>query len=101
MIEPTQLGLEIGSAGGIGAVTGFLAKKIAKVIALIIGAQLMLFKFLESRGILIVNWDKLSGSMTDAGDVMQEQQTWVETTISTIGVGGGFAGGFLLGFRQG
>jgi uncharacterized membrane protein (Fun14 family) len=46
------LGLQMGGSALIGAIIGFTAKKVAKIIAVIIGLELVLFKFLESRGIL-------------------------------------------------
>lgn len=100
-LDITQLGLEIGGSAAIGAVIGFAAKKVAKVIAVIIGIELILFKFLESRGILEVNW----GRIVDMGEQGAQQapqaaQGLVETFIGTVGVGVGFAGGFALGFKK-
>lgn len=102
-IEPTQLGIEFGSGAVIGALIGFAAKKVAKLIALLIGFQLVLFKFLESRGILIVNWDKLNGTAIDATSLSASQTppSWLMTILSTVSVGAGFAGGFFVGFRKG
>lgn len=100
-LDITQLGMEMGGSAVIGGVIGFAAKKVAKLIAIIIGLELILFKFLESRGVLQVNWGKL----VDAGEGAAEQapqatQSLVETFISTAGVGIGFAGGFALGFKK-
>ncbi|PSP62516.1 hypothetical protein BRC76_04390, partial [Halobacteriales archaeon QH_8_67_36] len=50
-----QIGLELGTGAVIGGIIGFAAKKIAKLIAIIVGLELALFKFLETRGILEVN----------------------------------------------
>lgn len=98
-----QLGLEFGSGAVIGALIGFTAKKVAKVVAIIIGLELALFKFLESRGILSVDWAALSGGLVSAGDaaVSQTPPSWLMTILSTLSITGGFAGGFLLGFRRG
>ncbi len=52
-----QMGLEFGGGGLIGGIIGFAAKKVAKLIAVIVGIELALFKFLETRGILEVNWN--------------------------------------------
>jgi uncharacterized membrane protein (Fun14 family) len=97
----TQLGFEIGGAGAIGFLIGFAAKKVAKVIAIIIGIQLVIFKFLESRGILQVDWNRLSQGLVKAGETSQEKgQDWIMTFVSTAGVGAGFVGGFFLGFKK-
>jgi uncharacterized membrane protein (Fun14 family) len=102
-IDPQQLGIEFGTGGAIGGIIGFAAKKIAKVVAVIIGLELALFKFLESRGILTVDWDKLTSGFIEAGqDAAQgAPPSWVQTILSTLSVGAGFTGGFLLGFRRG
>ena len=102
-IDPQQLGIEFGTGGVIGGIVGFAAKKIAKIVAVIVGLELALFKFLESRGILTVDWDKLSAGFLKASqDAAQgAPPSWVQTILSTLSVGAGFTGGFLLGFKKG
>jgi len=102
-IDPKQLGIEFGTGGVIGGIIGFAAKKIAKIIAVIVGLELALFKFLESRGILTVDWDKLSAGFLKASqDAAQgAPPSWIQTILSTLSVGAGFTGGFLLGFKKG
>jgi len=102
-LDPTQLGLEFGSGAVIGGIIGFAAKKVAKIIAVIVGLELALFKFLESRGILSVDWERLT-----AGFVETTQQAangtppnWISTILSTLSVSAGFTGGFLAGFKKG
>lgn len=100
-LDMTQLGLEVGGSGALGLLIGFAAKKIAKVIAVIVGAELVLFKYLESRGILSVDWNRLTAGLTKASETGTKQaQSWVETFISTAGVGAGFVGGFAVGFKK-
>ena len=102
-IDPQQLGLEFGSGAVVGGVIGFAAKKIAKLLAVIVGLELALFKFLESRGILTVDWNRLTAGVLQAGETAQSgtPPSWVTTILSTLSVGAGFTGGFLLGFRKG
>lgn len=100
-VDLPSLGLQMGGSALLGAVIGFAAKKIAKVIAVIVGLQLVVFKFLESRGVISVNWERLSNSTAGAPDAVTDAgQTLVETFISTAGIGASFAGGFLLGFKK-
>ncbi|MEF8827379.1 MAG: FUN14 domain-containing protein, partial [Halapricum sp.] len=67
----------------------------------IIGLELVLFRFLESRGILTVDWNRLTAGIAKASETGKEQgQDWLMTFISTAGVGAGFAGGFFLGFKR-
>lgn len=101
-IDMTQLGIEFGTGAAIGGVTGFAAKKIAKIIAFIVGLELALFKFLESRGIMTVNWEKLGATFLKAGDAATgAPPSWLQSILSTLSVGAGFSGGFFLGFKRG
>jgi uncharacterized membrane protein (Fun14 family) len=103
-LDPKQLGLEFGTGGLIGLLIWFAAKKVAKIIAIIVGLELALFKFLESKGILVVDWDRISGGLLSTGEkatgsgLMAE---WIEPIISTLSIGAGFTGGFLIGFKKG
>jgi uncharacterized membrane protein (Fun14 family) len=96
----TQLGFEMGGAALMGGLIGFAAKKVAKLIAVIIGLQLIVFRYLESRGILTVDWERLSAGIIQAGERSQEGVSWLTTLVSTAGVGVGFTGGFLVGFKR-
>jgi uncharacterized membrane protein (Fun14 family) len=102
-LDPTQLGLEFGSGAVIGGIIGFAAKKVAKLIAIIVGLELALFKFLESRGILTVDWERLSAGLleTTQGAADGTPPDWLSTILSTLSVSAGFTGGFLVGFKKG
>lgn len=101
-IDIPGLGMSMGSSALIGGIIGFTAKKVAKIIAVIVGLELVLFKFLESRGILQVNWEELGGAFeVFAKDAGEQTQSLVETFINTAGVGGGFVAGFYVGFQRG
>jgi uncharacterized membrane protein (Fun14 family) len=102
-IDFAQLGLDVGGGAVIGGIIGFAAKKLAKVIAVIIGLELALFKFLESQRILTVDWERLSAGLIGAGEAATAQTppNWVMTILSTLSISAGFTGGFLLGFKKG
>jgi len=102
-INLQQLGLELGSGAVVGGIIGFAAKKVAKIVAIIIGLELALFKFLETRGVLEVNWGKITGAASNATDTATGTETpsWITSILSTLPVGAGFTGGFLLGFKRG
>jgi uncharacterized membrane protein (Fun14 family) len=102
-IDPTSLGLEFGTGAVIGGIIGFAAKKVAKLIAVIIGIELALFKFLESRGILQVDWSRLGATFMEAGQAATSDTppSWLSTLLSTLSISAGFTGGFLLGFKRG
>jgi uncharacterized membrane protein (Fun14 family) len=102
-INLQQLGLELGSGALIGGIIGFAAKKVAKLVAVIVGLELALFKFLESRGIITVDWERLTAGFVQASQdaASGAPPSWVQTVLSTLSVSAGFTGGFLLGFRRG
>jgi uncharacterized membrane protein (Fun14 family) len=101
-IDPQQIGIEAGTGAVIGGLIGFAAKKIAKIIAVIIGIELALFRFLETKGYMTVNWDKISGGILSGGQQAADASgTWLNAIISTLSIGAGFTGGFLVGFKRG
>jgi len=102
-IDPTSLGIEFGSGAVIGGIIGFAAKKIAKLIAVLVGIELAAFKFLESRGIITVDWDRLTAGFIKASRdaASGAPPSWISTILSTLSVSAGFTGGFMLGFRRG
>lgn len=101
-IDPKQLGIEAGSGAIIGGIIGFAAKKVAKIIAVLVGIELALFKFLESRGILTVDWEKLTSGVIGASQdaASGTPPSWLETILSTLSVSAGFTGGFFLGWKK-
>ncbi|MFB6139142.1 MAG: FUN14 domain-containing protein [Halosimplex sp.] len=102
-----QVGLELGSGAVIGGLIGFTAKKVAKIIAVLVGAELALFKFLESQHILTVDWERLTAGLVDAGTAASDAATAnqppgvVMSLLSVLPVSAGFTGGFLVGFKRG
>jgi len=102
-----QIGLELGTGAVIGGLIGFAAKKVAKVIAVLVGVQLAVFKFLESRDILIVDWKRLSAGLVNASQAATDAATanqppsLLASLLSVIPVSAGFTGGFLVGFKRG
>jgi uncharacterized membrane protein (Fun14 family) len=123
-LDPLSLGLEVGGGGILGFLTGYAAKKVVKIVAILIGAQLALFKFLETRGVLDVHWEALytgaanttkaaanvtiGGNKTGnaTGNATAEGAGAAggglfESFLSMLPVGGGFAAGALIGFKKG
>jgi uncharacterized membrane protein (Fun14 family) len=102
-IDPQQLGLEFGGGVVVGGLVGFAAKKLAKVVALLVGLQLALFKLLESREILTVDWGRLTAGLAGTAESAASgtPPSWVMTILSMLSISAGFTGGFLLGFRRG
>ncbi|MFP4188909.1 MAG: FUN14 domain-containing protein, partial [Halobacteriales archaeon] len=86
-----------------------------------IGAQLALFKFLETRGVLEVNWEALytgaantttaaanatmggnsTGNASNTTSQAAGGSGLFESLLSMLPVGGGFTAGALIGFKKG
>ena len=100
-----RIGLELGGGALIGGIIGFAAKKIAKLVAIIVGLELALFKFLETRGVLEVNWQAIGGAAqnttSSAGAAAGQPPSWITSLLSALPVSAGFTGGFFVGFKQG
>jgi len=101
-----QMGLELGTGAVIGGIIGFAAKKVAKIIAVLVGLELALFKFLESREIITVDWGALSGGIINASQAATGAATGnppsiIVSLLSVLPVSAGFTGGFFLGFKKG
>lgn len=97
------MGMEAGGGFILGFITGYGAKIVAKIIAVLIGVQLALFKFLESKGVIVVNWDRLSsvaGDTANEANVAVEGQDMFMSMVSTIPLGAGFTAGAVLGFKR-
>ncbi|NGM71068.1 hypothetical protein G6M89_19010 [Natronolimnobius sp. AArcel1] len=103
-VDPTTLALEFLAAAVLGALVGFGAKRVAKLLAIIIGVQLMVVRYLESQEILIIDYERLT-----AGLVASQEQVatagaeihWAESLLATVPVGVGFLSGFLIGYHRG
>ncbi|MCU4925096.1 FUN14 domain-containing protein [Halobacteria archaeon AArc-dxtr1] len=101
-IEPTMLGFEFAASMVLGAIIGYGTKRIAKVLAVVIGVQLVVFRYLESQGIVVVHWDRLTAGLAGAQeDVEQAGTDWLDTAVTTLSVGVGFTAGFLIGYHRG
>jgi uncharacterized membrane protein (Fun14 family) len=100
MIEDSGfLASTIGGASLLGVVMGFAAKKLIKIVAVIVGLELGLLALLERQGVISVQWAEFSSWM-QAPDA-EIPPAFSDIALSTGLVGGGFAGGFALGYKKG
>ncbi len=99
-VDPMALGFEFAGGAALGALVGFATKRIARLLAIIVGVQLVIFRYLESQGILFIDWERLSAGLlkTDSPNV---DVHWVESLLSTVTIGAGFVSGFLIGYHRG
>lgn len=98
----TQIGVQAGSGALLGAVVGFAAKQLVKLVAILIGVQIGFLAYLESRGVITVNWEQINSLATlGSGSSGTEIPTALTNTLSLAPLGGGFAAGAIVGFRRG
>lgn len=95
---------QLGFGGIAGAVVGYTAKKVAKLVALLLGSAFLLVQVLAYYQYISVDWGALEQA---AGGVWQDAsgQTLADRIWLVIGgnlpFGGAFTAGFLIGFRLG
>lgn len=95
-------GVKLGGGFVAGALTGYLSKKITKLIAIIVGLFLAALQFMESRGWVNVDWSALTAGLAGAGsEAAAKAPSLLSSVVSTLGLGAAFTGGFLLGFKKG
>lgn len=96
----------IGSGGVFGFLVGFAIKKVMKILAVVVGVFFGAMMYLQSQGIVNVNWDKLqsvslstvttiANSFTDTGQI--------SSIAGDLGIPltGGLAAGFAIGLLKG
>jgi uncharacterized membrane protein (Fun14 family) len=94
-----SLGYQL-SIGGIGGfIVGYAAKKISKLIVIVLGLFIIVLLYLGVRGIISINalWTALANSLGMAESAF----SWIVGVISLLPFAGSFIVGFLLGFKLG
>lgn len=107
-----ELGIAATSLGGGffgGIVIGYALKKVAKLIAIVLGMFLAGLAYLQYQGIASLNWNKLQ-SLTQgaAHTVINASQNGIPGVVTQHGFAswgvpltGGMAMGFAIGFMKG
>lgn len=96
-----QLGGNVGGAAVVGGLVGWAAKKLLKVVAVLVGVELALLAFLAKQGVITVDWSQLSSIMTGVKQTATQAPSVVATGAAAMGIGVGFIGGFSYGFHKG
>ena len=94
----------MGFGGMAGAVVGFTAKKFTKLAAILLGVLFVLVQLLAHLELITVHWGTVQ---TVAEEVWQNDEgltladrAW-GVLVANLPFGGGFLGGFALGFKLG
>lgn len=94
----------LGFGGAAGVVVGYTAKKLTKLVAILLGGLFILVQLLVYLGYLTVNWEAVeSGARalwTAPDGTTLADQAWV-VLRTQLPFGGGFVAGFALGFKLG
>jgi len=94
----------MGFGGLAGAVVGYAAKKITKLLALLLGCLFIVIQILAYKGFIQVDWGAVQ---TASEHAMQSeegrtvaQRAW-DVLTANLPWGGGFVAGFVIGFKLG
>lgn len=105
MVDVVALLMESGVGAVVGVITGYLAKVVAKVIVVIIGIEVALFKFLETKGVITVDWGALASTAGNATDEASRRASqgagYLDAFLSVVPVGAGFIAGAAVGWKIG
>ena len=81
----------------VGVVTGLVFKMATKLLKWFILIEFALLKWLESRGIVVVDWERLTFGVIDIGIDASAQSQSILVSISEMGtLGLGFFAGFAV-----
>lgn len=100
--EMHRFGLQIGSSAVIGGIVGFASKKVAKVVLVLVGLEIALLQALELYGLIDVKWSAINRIVASVQEMARDgtPPPDVMSILSSLSIGGGFVGGFLLGFKR-
>ncbi|CAI1494188.1 conserved membrane protein of unknown function (plasmid) [Thermococcus nautili] len=84
--------------GILGFVTGYVMKKLAKLVLALLGAYIMSLYYLQSKGVITINQNALFNLSKQATNFVL---TLGQKIIGILPSVGGFTVGFALGFQKG
>jgi uncharacterized membrane protein (Fun14 family) len=98
--------LSFSGAGLIGFLIGYGTKKVLKLIAIILGGLLAIvmvpMAYLASKGIITVNYDKLTVLLESWGNsALFAATSSVSALTISLPITGGLAAGFAYGLKKG
>lgn len=94
----------LGFGGLTGAVVGYAAKKLTKMLALLLGLLFIAIQLLAYKGLVHVDWVAVQSTAEYAlqgeDGRTAAQQAW-HVISNNVPWGGGFVAGFVIGFKLG
>ncbi|MDY6774112.1 MAG: FUN14 domain-containing protein [Candidatus Nanohaloarchaea archaeon] len=98
----SEVVMNLGTGAVLGFISGYAAKIVTKIVAVVAGLSILFVKWLESQGLVNIDWVSLGGGVVKfGGQAASGAPSLADQIVSTMGLGGGFAAGFYLGFRRG
>jgi uncharacterized membrane protein (Fun14 family) len=97
----TPLVFQLGTGAVGGFLVGYAIKKVAKLIAVLIGVFFLVLIYLSWRGILAVNYEKLREAVSGWLGAAEQTVGWLTPIIAHLPFAGSFLVGFFLGFKMG
>jgi uncharacterized membrane protein (Fun14 family) len=95
----------IGGGFILGAIVGYFAKKIIKILMFVAGGVVAFLLYLQQQQIISINLDKLEGSsnsiLTSILSSFNNVTQIGDTTSLGIPMAGGLSAGFAIGFMKG
>ncbi len=94
--------MEVGFPAGLGFIIGYTLKKIAKIVLAIFGIFLLALYYLQMKGLITINTEKLTESLkniTTSG--VQQFSRIIDFMISGVLPAGSFVAGLALGLKKG
>jgi len=92
---------ELGVGGVGGFVVGFAIKKVAKIVAIIIGLGFVALQYLSYKGVILIDYDAVRNWMLNLTGQTAGLQSLITDIILHIPFGASFAFGFYLGLKKG
>jgi uncharacterized membrane protein (Fun14 family) len=94
----------LGFGGAAGLVVGYTAKKITKLLALLLGCAFILLQLAAYEGLITVNWSVVQSTVeniwANPQGVTLADRLW-DILTANLPFGSGFVAGFAIGLKLG
>jgi len=103
-MSPILIAEQLGVGGVFGAIVGYTARKVTKLLAVLLGLFFILIQVLAHYNLLTVHWENVEAwwSVGASSDVAATPvNELVNLFMTNLPFGGAFLVGFAWGFRAG
>lgn len=92
--------LTLGIGGAAGWAVGFTTKKLAKIVAVILGLVFISVQYLAYKSYITVDWEKIKAAVPNA-QLQDTAGSFLHIVTYNLPFAGSFLLGFWAGFRKG